>query len=183
MMTNVTHAHCVLDIMVRWYDGSNNPSSGKEYLMTLKQTPASYGFMPEFVVKNGLEKYQYDAGTEYYSSDNQKGINYIPTVSKDKQSIHVIHGSVNSTKTGNALYGQFITFRYRSDSEVLFCVYSPDGDRLMKEIDLSVFFKSMGIDLDYSLCQEYSLLIDVKGDNVQVSFIEIGDWKDGGGFW
>jgi hypothetical protein len=171
----------VLDIRVRFNDGSGNPADGKNYFMTLKQTPASYGFMPEFVVKNGLEKYQYDAGIEYYSSDNQKGVNYIPTVSKDKQAVHVISGRVNNDKNGKSVFGQFITYRYRSDSEILFGIYSEDKP-VMKEIDLGIFFREMGIDLDYSLCQEYSLLVEVNNNNVYVTLVEIDDWEKGTDF-
>jgi hypothetical protein len=81
----------------------------------------------------------------------------------------------------NILYGQFVTYRYRGDTEIYLSIYS-EGKQVMKEIDLLRFFQEMGINLHYSLCQEYAIQLDINGDEVKVSLVQVEDWGDGGGF-
>jgi hypothetical protein len=39
----------------------------------------------------------------------------------------------------------------------------------------------MGINLHYSLCQEYAIQLDINGDEVKVSLMQLEEWDDGGG--
>lgn len=179
---DMTHAHCVLDVTVRWLDDSGHPLEDGNYTLTLRQVPSLYRFMPEFVVYNGLECAKFDPENEDFQLKDRRRINYIPTINRTEQVKHTILGAVVSGEGRNILYGQFITFRYRSDSHVLLSIWS-DTQQVMKEIDLERFFRENGIDLDYSLWQEYGLEIEIDGDTVRVSIagsMSVDDWEDGG---
>ncbi|MDR0541808.1 MAG: FimB/Mfa2 family fimbrial subunit [Dysgonamonadaceae bacterium] len=178
---DMTHAHCVLDITARWRDNSGRPvMNGDEYYLTLSQVPSHYSLLPEFLVQGGLDRAVFDEGSELYPHNDRRRINYIPSVSRTEQACHAVQGSVSPNGRGNVLRAQFVTFRYRNDSHALLCIYSANDGQVMKEIDLNRFFTEMGISLDYSLCQEYSLLVEIDGDRVTVSLIQVDDWEDGG---
>lgn len=176
---DMTHAHCVLDVRVKWLDNTGHPVGNGNYFMTLKHAPSCYRFSPEFLVYNGSETGIYSSEDEAYSVPDAKRVNYIPSVVSSEQVCYAIRGSVVPDRQRNLLYGQFVTFRFRGDSEILFCVYS-GSERVMKEIDLNRFFHEMGIDLHYELWQEYNIQIEINGDEVRVSFVEVDDWTDGG---
>jgi hypothetical protein len=174
---DMTHAHCILNLTVRWLNSTVHPSPAEDYIMVLRQVPALYHFTPENVVVDGLDCYAFHPENAPYSFLGDRArINYIPIINPDDEVCHAIKGTV-SDKT---LFGQFVTFRYRSDSHVLFSIYT-SSEMVMKEIDLHRFFQELGIDLDFSLCQEYNLLIEIAGDNtVNVGLVTIDDWEDGG---
>ncbi|MDR2475794.1 MAG: FimB/Mfa2 family fimbrial subunit, partial [Bacteroidales bacterium] len=117
---DMTHAHCVLGVTVRWIDASGHPMAGETYNLTLRQVPSLSRFMPEFLVTNALDAGTFEAETETFPSNDHRRINYIPGLSRVLQVCHTVDGSVN----GNVLYGEFISFRYRSDSHVLLSIYS-----------------------------------------------------------
>jgi hypothetical protein len=175
LAVDMTHAHCILNITARWKDLSEHPKPGEQYTFVLRQTPSEYRFMPEFLVTGGLEPGTFDAVNEPYPLKDRRRINYVPDISRDDWVSHAVPGSMS----GRELYGQFVTFRYRSDSHVLLSIWSSAG-RVMKEIDLHRFFREMNLDLDHSLRQEYSLLIEIDGDTVLVGLVTIDDWDDGG---
>jgi hypothetical protein len=173
---DMTHAHCILNLTVRWLNSTVHPSPSEDYVMVLRQVPALYHFMPENVVVDGLDCYAFHPENAPYSFiGDWARINYIPEVNPDDEVCHAIKGTV-SDKT---LFGQFVTFRYRTDSHVLLSIYT-SSEMVMKEIDLHRFFQELGINLDFSLCQEYNLLIEISNDNVQVGLVTIDDWEDGG---
>jgi hypothetical protein len=135
--------------------------------------------MPEFLVNNGYENKIYSSEEEAYSVPDAKRVNYIPSVVTADEVCYAIRGSISNSGTGDLLYGEFVTFRFRGDSEILFCIYLEE-ERVMKEIDLNRFFHETGIDLHYELWQEYSIFIEIDGDKVKVSFVEVEGWEDGG---
>jgi hypothetical protein len=172
---DMTHAHCVLNVDVRWIDRSGHPYSGDNYNFTLRDVPSFCLFEPEFVVRNGLEGSLFLPEEQEWLSVDRRRINYIPTVGQDRLVDHAHRGNISN----GVLHTELITFRYRSDSHVLLSVFR-NSSRVMPEIDLYRFFRENGIDLNYSLCQEYHLSIEVNGKQVKVSLVNVDDWEDGG---
>jgi hypothetical protein len=172
---DMTHAHCILNITARWMDRSGHPRPGEQYTFMLRQAPSKYRFLPEFLVTGGWDPGEFDPEGEVFPARDRRNINYIPQVIREDRVCHTVPGSVNRKD----LYGQTVTFRYRSDSHVLLSIWAQAG-RVMKEIDLYRFFREYGISLDYSLCQEYSLIVEIDGDNVRLSLVTVDDWEDGG---
>jgi hypothetical protein len=173
---DMTHAHCVLDITVEWKRTNEQPPNTNDFLMILKNIPSQYEFMPEFLVRRQWWGEDYTPeGDLYPSMDVGNRINYIPEIEQNKYVSHMTNGRMSNGK----LYGRFITYRYRNSSHEVLSIYAGEK-QIMKEIDLYEFFHTVGINLDLSLCQEYSLLLVIDGDKVTVSMINIEDWEDGG---
>jgi hypothetical protein len=172
---DMTHAHCVLGITARWIDDTGHPAAGKQYTLNLRQAPSLYRYSPEFLVYNESDEAVFAPEKESYPLRDSRRFNYLPTV----DSVVCADLSVRGTTSSGALHGEFITLRYRSDSHVLLSIRSA-GEQVMKEIDLYRYFREMGIRLDYSLCQEYQLLLTIDGDRVSVGMVNVSDWDEGG---
>lgn len=55
------------------------------------------------------------------------------------------------------------------------------GESLLREIDLEKYFRTMQIDLDRNLRQEFSLVVEVDADGgIIVMSAKVSDWNDGG---
>ena len=174
---DMTHAHCVLNLDVRWSDRSGHPQAGGNYTFTLRQVPSFYLFEPEFMVRNGLEAGPFLPDEREWPFIDRRRINYIPAVGQERLVNHAQKGNIINDR----LHTELITFRYRSDSHVQLSI-SKDSDRVMPEIDLYRFFRENGIDLNYSLCQEYHLSVDINGETVKIGLVNVDDWQDGGTF-
>jgi hypothetical protein len=172
---DMTHGHCVLGLTVTWKDNSGHPKQNEEYTFILEQVPSEYHFVPEFLVNNGIESGEYEAEKELYPLRDHRRVNYIPLIDRSDPVSHTAIGTIN----GKTLYGQFVTFRYRNDGKILLSIWSR-AEQVMKKIDLNLFFRDMGIDLNHSLFQEYNLQIEIDGDTVRIGLVRVDDWEDGG---
>jgi hypothetical protein len=172
---DMTHTHCVLGLSVIWADASGHLRQGEVYTFVLQQTHTEYHFMPEFLVSNGLEAGTFNSAAELFPQKDRRRINYIPEVNQGNFGYYTAAGAV----TGRMLYGQFITFRYRNDSQIWLSIWST-SERVMKPIDLVRFFHDIGIDLDHALWQEYDLQIEINGDEVRIGLVRVDDWEDRG---
>ncbi|PXV60100.1 fimbrillin-A associated anchor protein Mfa1/Mfa2 [Dysgonomonas alginatilytica] len=174
---DMTHAHCVLDITVRWAKMAEAPTATAGYYMQLKEIACDYSFMPGFVFQGGdanLHSPAYDT----YPAGSSESICYMSRIySADNLISHYTLGDMN-TET-RSLQSRFITYRYSDSSHQLLSIYL-GGTRIMKEIDLAVFFNAMSIVLDTNRRQEFDLLLIIDGDNVTVSLVKIDDWDEGG---
>lgn len=173
---DMSHSHCVLDITVRWKKAEETPASGN-YYMLLKQLPTQYAFMPEYKFKDkhvAIHKPEEDE----FPKDTDETLYFITTVYGSQQLKTYRQDVVMNG--GRLLNTQFVSYRYRSNSHELLSIYAADGTQVMKEIDLYRFFRDMDIELDTNLRQEFQINIEIDGNTVIVSLVEVGDWDEGG---
>lgn len=148
-------AHCRLTVKVRWKD--RLPDSGGDFRMLLRYVPCSYGSAPE---------YELDGGTYH-----------IPRVYAEPQAEHVAAASMDITREVN---GELLTARLRDNDHPLFSLLR-DSEVLIRDIDLSRYFRDMGYRLSTNLLQDFALLMEVAADgSVSVRPLGNSDWIDGG---
>ncbi len=172
--SDMVQAYCLLNMSIRWR--SNPPDNSKDLYLVYKQVPYAYSSIPSFVFeKNSWSAYAIDADDYPNKSDDK--IYYTPnTLTEENMITYRQDIKINVDKKVNAT---FITYRYRNDSPLLLSLYWGD-EQIMKEIGLERFFREMKIDLNKTLFQEYDIEIEIDGDNVNVSFVNINDWGEGG---
>jgi len=171
---DMVHAHLKLDVTVKW-KGKAPTDTGDMYML-LSGVPSAYRFLPAFEVKGSPYSTYATAGD---GSITRSGIwYYIPKRSDDHALVsHEVPVRMDITRTVNAT---FITHRIGSDDHPVLRLYG-DGKLLIKEIDLYKYFRTMQIDLDENLRQEFSLLIEVdESGGILVSSAIVSDWIDGG---
>ncbi|WP_304246254.1 FimB/Mfa2 family fimbrial subunit [Parabacteroides gordonii] len=171
---DMVHAHLKLDITVKW-KGKAPTDTGDMY-MSLSGMPSAYGFLPEFEVK-GSPYSTY--GTAADGNPTRSGVwYYIPERPEDYPLItYEVPVKMDITCTVNAT---FISYRIGSDDHPVVRLYG-GGKQLLKDIDLYKYFRTMQIDLDENLRQEFSLVMEVDAaGGVIVSSATVSDWVDGG---
>lgn len=180
VIVDMTHSHCVLNITVRWKKESERPAETSSFHMTIRQIPSNYMFMPEFLAIPDKPIQVHTPDIDKFPAQTAEILNYIPQVLW--QQALVKHFNTMRMDVAKELRGQFITYRYRNDSHVLLTIYIDGKPLAGKTMDLLTFFKSMQIDLDKTLKQEYDILLEIDGDQITVSLItDIDeDWDDGG---
>lgn len=171
---DMVHAHLKLDVTVKWKGKA--PADTGDLYMSLNNMPSVYRFTPAFEVK-GSPYSTY--GTAADGSPTRSGIwYYIPERSDDYPLIsYEVPVKMDITHSVNAT---FVTYRIGSDDHPVLRLYG--GDKLLiKEIDLYKYFRTMQIDLDENLRQEFSLVLEVDaGGGIIVSSATVSDWVDGG---
>ena len=175
---DMSHAHCVLDITVRWKNEAETPDESANFHMTMEQIPSKDMFMPEFVSREEIVGIHARA-EDTYPSQTAEILHYIPQVFCLESLVG--HHNAMRMDVARQLRGQFISYRYRNDSHELLTIYISGNPLAGKTLDLYTFFKAMKIDLDKSLRQEYELLLEVDGDRITVTMMtDIADWNEGG---
>lgn len=174
---DMSHAHCVLNITVQWRKMAEAPTAAQGYYMLLKDIPSGYSFMPQYKFQSGQTDV-HDPMLDTYPANSSQDICYMPLVHAADNLVNHRTWAEMNTET-RTLQSRFITYRYKDSSHELLSVYL-DDTQIMKEIDLAVFFQSMGIVLDTNRRQEFDLLLVIDGNNVTVSLIKIDDWDEGG---
>lgn len=148
-------AHCRLTVKVRWKD--RTPASGGDFRMLLRYVPRGYGSDPE---------YELDGGAYH-----------IPRVYAEPRAEHVSPAGMDITREVN---GEIRTARLRDADHPLFSLLR-DREVLIRDIDLSRYFRDMGYRLDTNLLQDFGLLMEVAADgSVTVRPLGNSDWIDGG---
>lgn len=171
---NMFHSHCVLSITVRWK--TKIPDDMRDLYMTYKEVPGQYSFRPGYVIQNSTW-HGYDPSFDDYPMQTADNKFYTPWHGQTTRT--VVHKKDVNINVDRKIITQFITYRYRSNSPLLISLHA-GPTQIMKEIDLSHFFTSMGIDLDKNFRQEFNLQFVIDGDNVHVGFISLSDWEEGG---
>ena len=171
---DMVHAHLKLDVTVKWKGRA--PTDTGDFYMTLGGIYPEYQFLPKFEVK----------GSPYstYSADNggamtRSGIwYYIPGRPKDCSPVtYKVAARVSVAQTAGA---QFVTYRLTSADHPVLQLFG-GGEPLIREIDLEKYFRTMQIDLDKNLRQEFSLVVEVDANGgIIVSSAKVSDWVDGG---
>lgn len=153
----LSQAHAELSVTVRWM--TDTPSEGI-YRMRLKGVPALYGFtggLPQTVPSGDGELTLPQVGREVTYHETNAAMNY----------------------EGEVL-GQFVTYRFTSGTHPLWSLWK-DGQQVIKDLDLYLFFNKLSLDLDTNAEQVFDLLVSVYDDKVVVTQITAADWDEGGG--
>ena len=171
---DMVHAHLKLDVTVKWKGRA--PTDTGDLYMTLSGIYPEYQFLPKYEVK----------GSPYssYSADNggamtRSGIwYYIPGRPAGVEPVtYKVATRMDITRTVSA---QFVTYRLTSSDHPVLQLFG-GGQPLIREIDLEKYFRTMQIDLDKNLRQEFSLVVEVDAnDGIIVSSARVSDWVDGG---
>lgn len=77
------------------------------------------------------------------------------------------------------LTGELVTYRLTSGSHPLLSIYRGE-ERIMKEIDLQLFFRKLPVSLDENTEQEFDLLVTI-GEKIVVAQANSSDWEEEGG--
>lgn len=180
---DMVHQHFSLRYRVRW---ETNTPNGGDYVAKLEGVPSHYAVMPQYVYPeiNQCEDYDCDAH-DLFALQPTWVKHHICRVSlTDNVMDHAQNGYINMSAEVN---GHFITYRHRNDTHATFRLYRRTGagelTPVMKAIDLSAHLThpAIGVDLDRTLKQEYAIEFIIKSNGqVEVNFIDIADWDEGG---
>lgn len=170
----MSHAHLLLEVIVKWK--RDHPVDTKDFRMTLRDMQDTYTFMPQYKVSgNSVDDFS-EVYEEYPIRSFDKRFYLKSPVMKDTYIMHA--QDVDMDIVGN-VNGRFLAYRITNDSHPLLRLYAGDKP-LMKEIDLYRYFQTMSIELDRNLQQEFSIIVEIDGDQVTVRPVVISDWENGG---
>lgn len=153
----LSHAHASLSVTVVWQT-DDKPVEGL-YRMRLKGVPAVYGFT------GGTEQ-------EVPSGD---GTFTLPRVERPV-TYHETRAALNYE---NEVTGRFITFRYTASTHPVWSLWR-DGEQIVKDLDLYLFFRKLPMDMNTNMEQEFDLLVTVYEDKIVVTQATAADWDEGG---
>lgn len=156
---DLSHAYLRLNVTMRWEAAA--PANATDLRMTLDGHYPVYRFQPAINMRSSAIQ---DL--------------YIP--SRPDNCVAVRRSVVVKMDLARQVNGEFIGFRLHNDDHPVFCLMA-GGKALIREIDLYRFFRTMQVELDRNIRQEFDLQVIVgKDGNVNVSMAYVGDWIDGG---
>lgn len=153
----LSHAHAALSITVRWMVDA--PPDGGTYRMRMKGIPAIYGF----------------TGREEITTPGGDGVYTIPRIG----GAITYHEAKAAMNFDGEVTGQFITFRYTSATHQMWSLWR-DNEQIIRELDLSNFFRKLPMDMDTNMEQEFDLIVTVYEDKIIVTQGTAADWDEGG---
>ena len=153
----LSHAHAVLSVTVRWMTGE--PSADGIFRMRLKGIPAVYGFT------GGNEATIPSGDGQYIIPRITGGITY--------------HETRAALSYDGEVIGEFVTFRYTASTHQLWSLWK-DGEQIVKDLDLNLFFNKQSVNMDTNMEQEFDLLVSVYDDKIIVTQATASDWDEGG---
>lgn len=161
---NTTHAHALLRVTAKWL--SNTPPNTDDFVFTLRGIPAAAGFDVADRVSTSLPGYSTSGSTVYN----------IPRMDESALCDHFVEATMRPNRT---VTGDLLTYRYTDNTRLLFRIWA--GNRpLIREVNLSEFFREMSIPFSRNIRQEFAITLQIDGDNISVLFTGISDWEDGG---
>ena len=160
---NTTHAHALLRVTAKWL--RDIPANTKDFAFTLRGIPAAAGFDVAERVNTSV--------------DNRTGEQWTYAIPRMDETTLCDHRADASMRPNRTVTGDLITYRYTDNTRLLFRIWA--GDRpLIREVNLTEFFRAMSIPFTRNIRQEFSIVITIDGDNISVSFAGVSDWEDGG---
>ncbi|WP_157316950.1 FimB/Mfa2 family fimbrial subunit [Parabacteroides sp. HGS0025] len=160
---NTTHAHALLRVTAKWL--RDIPANTKDFAFTLRGIPAAAGFDVAERVNTSV--------------DNRTGEQWIYAIPRMDETTLCDHRADASMRPNRTVTGDLITYRYTDNTRLLFRIWA--GDRpLIREVNLTEFFRAMSIPFTRNIRQEFSIVVTIDGDNISVSFAGVSDWEDGG---
>ena len=161
---NTTHSHAVLKVTAQWV--RDTPANTGDFSFTLRGLPSAYGFGIAETVNTAVSGFNTENGTVYY----------IPRMVEVPYVDHRVKASMRPNRT---VTGDLVTYRYTDDTDLFFRIWA--GDRaLIREVNLSQFFREMSVPLSRNIRQEFAITVRIDGDNISVLFTGVSDWEDGG---
>ena len=139
----LSHAHAVLSVTVRWMTGE--PPADGIFRMRLKGIPAVYGFT------GGNEATIPSGDGQYIIPRITGGITY--------------HETRAALSYDGEVIGEFVTFRYTASTHQLWSLWK-DGEQIVKDLDLNLFFNKQSVNMDTNMEQEFDLLVSVYDDKI-----------------
>lgn len=155
----LTHCHAVLRITVHWEDGYYPAEGTGGYTLRMRGVPCEYGF---------------PAGYDIPLATGDGAFTF-PSIGSPV-TWHQTRAAMNYN---DELTGELVTYRLTSGSHPLLSIYRGD-ERIMKEIDLQLFFRKLPVSLDENTEQEFDLLVTI-GRTIVVTQMNASDWTEGGG--
>lgn len=153
----LSHAHAALSVTVQWM--ADRPPEGGTYRMRLKGIPAEYGFMPQ----------------EEETTPGGDGVYHIPRIG-GPITYHETRAAMNFD---DEVTGEFVSFRYTASTHPMWSLWR-DGEQIIRDLDLSIFFAKLPMNMDTNMEQEFDLLITVYEDKIIVTQATVADWDEGG---
>ncbi|MBC8618103.1 FimB/Mfa2 family fimbrial subunit [Parabacteroides faecis] len=153
----LSHAHASLHVTVQWM--ADAPPEGGTYRMRMKGLASEYGFM------KGWESEPFTSGGSYT-------VPYIGTS-------EISHETRAAMSYDGEVIGDFVTFRYTSDTHQLWSLWRND-ECIIGDLDLHRFFSKKPMNMDRNVEQEFEILVTVYEDKIIVSEITDSDWDEGG---
>lgn len=160
---NTTHAHALLRVTAKWL--SNTPANTKDFAFTLRGIPAAAGFDVAERVNTSV--------------DNRAGEQWIYAIPRMDETTLCDHRADASMRPNRTVTGDLITYRYTDNTRLLFRIWAGD-EPLIREVNLTEFFRAMSVPFTRNIRQEFSIIITINGDDISVSFAGVSDWEDGG---
>lgn len=155
----LTHSHIAMRITVRWEDGYFPAPGEGAYTFRLRGVPSEYGF---------------PAGYDIPLPSGDGAFTF-PTIGTPT----TWHRAKAAMNYNDELTGELVAYRLTSGSHPLLSIYRGD-ERIMKEIDLQLFFRKLPVSLDENTEQEFDLLVTI-GEKIVVAQANTSDWTEGGG--
>jgi len=155
----LTHCHAVLRITVHWEDGYYPTEGTGSYTLRLRGVPCEYGF---------------PAGYDIPLASGDGAFTF-PSIGSPA----TWHQTKAAMNYNDELTGELVTYRLTSGSHPLLSIYR-GNERIMKEIDLQLFFRKLPVSLDENTEQEFDLLVTI-GQTIVVTQMNASDWAEGGG--
>lgn len=155
----LTHCHTALRITVRWEEGYRPATGTGGFTFRLRGVPCEYGFPVGYDIPL--------AGTD--------GSFTFPSIGSPT----IWHKTRSAMNYNDELTGELVTYRLTSGTHPLLSIYRGE-ERIMKEIDLQLFFRKLAVSLDENTEQEFDLLVTI-GKTIVVTQLSGSDWTEGGG--
>ncbi|WP_455637796.1 FimB/Mfa2 family fimbrial subunit [Parabacteroides sp.] len=160
---NTTHAHALLHVTAKWV--RDVPANTKDFTFTLRGIPSAAGFDVAERVNTSI--------------DNREGEGWIYAIPRMDETTLCDHRADASMRPNRTVTGDLLTYRYTDNTRLLFRIWA--GERaLIREVNLTEFFRAMSVPFTRNIRQEFSIVLTIDGDNITVSFAGVSDWEDGG---
>lgn len=155
----LTHCHTALRFTVRWEEGYFPTEGTGAYTLRLRGVPSEYGFPLGYDIPLAVGD----------------GAFTFPTIGSPV----TWHSARAAMNYNDELTGELVTYRLTSGSHPLLSIYRGE-ERIMKEIDLQLFFRKLPVSLDENTEQEFDLLVTI-GEKIVVAQANSSDWEEEGG--
>lgn len=152
----LSHAHASLNVTVQWMVGQ--PEDG-QFTMRLRGIPAGYGFI------KGWES----------PLPSGKGSYAVPWISQ-AYTHHEVKAAMNYD---GEVTGEIVSFRYTASTHPYWSLWR-NGVQIIRDLDLSVFFNKLPMDMDRNIEQEFDILVTVYENKIVVTQASATDWDEGG---
>lgn len=170
---DMVRSYYSLGLTIKWK--TKAPENTGDFYILYKDIPSEYHFMPGTISKKG-DWETHDPNMDDHSTANNEIIYHTAGINTKKLATHRFDVKMNIDKR---IETEFITYRHQNNTHPLLSIYA-GSNQIMKEIDLERFFRSMDIELDNNLEQEFNVLIEIDGDNVNIQIANTNDWEEGG---